>query len=103
MPIHAIWNNHTLASTDAYKIVEGRYYFPPNAIIKEYFKKNEDALETRWKGDASGYDVHVGSRVLRNGAWTFDQPDESIIEIKDYIAFSDDVMVEKTVYGPKEK
>jgi uncharacterized protein (DUF427 family) len=102
MPIHAIWNNRTIASTDDYKIVEGRYYFPPTAVIKEYFSKNGNQYVCRWKGTADYYDVTVGSQVLKDAAMVFHETDESVHAIREHFVFSDNISIEKTQYGPKE-
>ena len=103
MPVHAIWNHRTIASTDEFKIVEGKYYFPPHSVITEYLQKNGNQYVSRWKGTGDFYDIIVGNQILKDGALIYTNPDEEVSGIKDYITFSENIVVEKTTYGLKER
>lgn len=90
----AIWNNTVIAESDETIIVEGNHYFPPKAIKREYFKANKRHTTCPWKGVASYYDIDVGGRVNKGGAWYYPQPKKAAREIKDYVAFWRGVRVE---------
>ncbi len=59
----AIWNDKVLAESDETVIVEGNYYFPPDAIDKRYFKDSSMHTVCPWKGTASYYDIVVGDHL----------------------------------------
>jgi len=53
----AIWNGAVLAESMACVIIEGDYYFPPDALKRQYFKPSATHTTCPWKGEASYYDV----------------------------------------------
>jgi uncharacterized protein (DUF427 family) len=53
----AMWEGAVLAESDATVEVEGNQYFPPNSILKEYFKVSDAHSVCPWKGTASYYDL----------------------------------------------
>lgn len=90
----AIWNKKTIAEADKKDLIyiEGNWYFPPSAIKKEYFKKNDQHTTCFWKGEASYYDVEVDGKVNEGGAWYYPNPMEGSIpkvgkDFTDYVAF----------------
>lgn len=87
MPIKAMWNDTVIAETEDYKIVEGRYYFPPESIKHEYLHKNGNKYVCRWKGTADYYDVSVNNKVTKDAAWIFHEPDTEAEGIRDYVSF----------------
>lgn len=38
----ASWNGITIAESDETIVVEGNHYFPPNSILKEFFRSNNN-------------------------------------------------------------
>ncbi|MBD0394993.1 MAG: DUF427 domain-containing protein, partial [Microcoleus sp. C1-bin4] len=51
----AIWNGAVLAESDKCEVVDNNYYFPPDAIKREYFKDSSTHTTCGWKGVASYY------------------------------------------------
>lgn len=90
----AIWNGAVLAESSRYKVVEGNIYFPPNALNRQYFKKNNHHTTCPWKGVASYYDIEVDGKVNRAAAWYYPQPSKAAANIKNYVAFWGGVTVE---------
>jgi uncharacterized protein (DUF427 family) len=92
--MRAIWNDTVIAEApkeDLIKI-EGNWYFPPEAINRDYFQENDHHTTCPWKGEASYYDVTVDGSVNTSGAWYYHVPKEgSIARVKkdfsDYVAF----------------
>ncbi|GAA5835222.1 hypothetical protein JCM5353_002825 [Sporobolomyces roseus] len=81
-----------LAQAEASKTqsVEGNFYFPPSAINKEFFKESQNNSHTYcpWKGEASYYDIHVGSKVLQDAAWYYPETKPGKAEtLKGFVAF----------------
>ena len=83
----AIWNGKVLAESDAFEMVEGNYYFPPDSINKDYFKESDTHTECPWKGTASYYHVEVDSDVNKDAAWYYPEPKDAAKHIKNYVAF----------------
>ncbi len=96
MPNKAIFNNMVIAHSDEYKIVEGRYYFPPTSVIKEHMQKNGNKYLSRWKGTADYYDVTVGSKTIRDAALVYHSPEKEAEGIKGYFSFGNDIEIVKT-------
>jgi len=40
-----------------------------------------------YKGDASYYSILDGGEPLANAIWTYEQPYDAVVSIKDYFAF----------------
>jgi uncharacterized protein (DUF427 family) len=83
----AVWNNTTLAESDATVVVEGNHYFPPDSLHREYFRDSDAHTVCGWKGTASYYDVVVDGEVNPGAAWYYPDPKPKAAEIKDYVAF----------------
>ncbi|KAI5474298.1 DUF427-domain-containing protein [Pseudohyphozyma bogoriensis] len=93
MPL-ALYKQTILASTDAWvenstPLVEGNYYFPPEAVKMEYLRASSKATVTHcpWKGEAHYYDLHVGDDVIKDGAWYYPEPLEKAKHLRAYVAF----------------
>jgi uncharacterized protein (DUF427 family) len=83
----AIWENTLLAESDRTIVVEGNYYFPPDAIKREFFKASDTHSTCPWKGLASYYNVQVGEKVNPDAAWYYPEPKDAAKSIKDHVAF----------------
>ena len=91
----AIWNGAVLAESDRCEIVEGNYYFPPDAIKTEYFKPSNTHTICSWKGEASYYTIAVNGQENKDAAWYYPTPKEKAKNIQGYVAFWRGVQVEK--------
>jgi uncharacterized protein (DUF427 family) len=90
----AIWNGTVLAQSDKYEVVEGNYYFPPDAINQEYFKDSNTHTTCPWKGQASYYTIEVDGQQNKDAAWYYPDPKEKAKNIQGYVAFWRGVKVE---------
>jgi uncharacterized protein (DUF427 family) len=91
----AIWNGAVVAESDNCEIVEGNYYFPPDAIKAEYFQASNTHTICSWKGEASYYTLKVEDQENKDAAWYYPDPKPKAQNIKGYIAFWRGVKVEK--------
>jgi uncharacterized protein (DUF427 family) len=91
----AIWNQAVLAESDRCEVVEGNYYFPPDALNHQYFKESDTHTTCGWKGVASYYTLEVGGKVNPDAAWYYPTPKDAAKNITGYIAFWKGVTVEK--------
>jgi uncharacterized protein (DUF427 family) len=89
----AFWNGAILAESDQGIVVEGNYYFPPDAVSRQYLRESQKHTTCFWKGVASYYDVEVDGKVNKNAAWYYPEPSEAAQQVKDYIAFWHGVQV----------
>lgn len=91
----AVWNGTTLAESDKGIVIEGNYYFPPDAVKREYFKESASHTTCPWKGLASYYTVEVNGETNNDAAWYYPAPKDAAKEITDYVAFWHGVKVEE--------
>ena len=92
--MRAVWNNAVLAESDRTVVVEGNYYFPPDAIRKDHFRPSATHTVCSWKGTASYYDIVVAGQVNADAAWYYPDPSDAARQIAGYIAFWKGVRVE---------
>ena len=90
----AVWNGVTLAESDKTIVVEGKHYFPPDAVKRELFQPSPTHTICQWKGEASYYTVDVDGKTNKDAAWFYPSPKPAAAEIKDYVAFWHGVKVE---------
>ena len=90
----AIWNGTVIAEANKDDLIriEGNWYFPSQAIHRDFFKPSSHHTVCFWKGEASYYNVDVDGRVNENAAWYYPQPMNGSIErvkkdFTNYIAF----------------
>lgn len=93
--VRAIFNDKIIAESDDTIVVEGNHYFPPRVVNKKYLKKSDTKTVCHWKGEASYYDVVVGDKKAKDGAWYYPEPTEEAENIKNYVAFWNGVRVKK--------
>lgn len=91
----AHWNGAVIAESEDCEIVEGNYYFPPDAVHTEYLKPSEKHTTCPWKGVASYYDIEAGGARNSDAAWYYPTPSSKAENIKGYIAFWNGVEVER--------
>ena len=92
--VTATWEGVVLAESDACEVVEGNYYFPPDAIQRSYFRPSDATTVCPWKGTAHYYDVEVNGKRNPNAAWYYPEPKAAARNIKDRVAFWKGVRVE---------
>lgn len=90
----AIWNGVVLAESDQCKVVEGNYYFPPDAIHREYFQASPTHTTCPWKGVASYYTIVVNGQQNADAAWYYPETKDAAKHIEGYVAFWKGVKVE---------
>ena len=91
----AIWKGKVIAESDAYELVEGNIYFPPDSLKQEYFKESDRSSLCPWKGTAEYYTVVVDGEENPDAAWFYADPKSAAAQIKDHVAFWRGVTVER--------
>ncbi len=90
----AKWNNVVVAESEKTEVVEGNHYFPPEALLKEYFTESPTHTTCSWKGEASYYSLNVNGKINQDAAWFYPEPKEAAKQIKGFVAFWRGVKVE---------
>lgn len=90
----AMWEGAVLAESSETVEVEGNQYFPPDAILREYFRSSEVHTVCPWKGTASYYDLEVNGKRNAGAAWYYPEPKAAAKQIAGYVAFWKGVRVE---------
>ncbi len=92
--MRAVWNNQVVAEADKDQLIyiEGNWYFPPQAIKRDYFTDSATHTTCPWKGEASYYIITVDGSENTDGAWYYPQPKDSAIttvkkDFTNYVAF----------------
>jgi uncharacterized protein (DUF427 family) len=83
----AIWNGRVVAEAERSEEVEGNVYFPPEALRREFVRPSDRTTVCSWKGTASYFDLIDGDEVAPNTVWTYREPKEAAVHIKDHVAF----------------
>lgn len=83
----AIWNQKVIAESDNTIVIENNHYFPPESIVKEFFKPSETHTSCAWKGEASYYTLNVDDKENKDAAWFYPEVSSLAKSIKGYVAF----------------
>jgi uncharacterized protein (DUF427 family) len=73
-----------VASDNEGQVVEGNYYFPPQALKQQYVKPSTTHTICPWKEEASYYDIVADEK---DAAWYYPSPKEAAKHIAGYVAF----------------
>ncbi len=95
--VYVIFGGVTIAETRrARRVLETSsppvYYIPPEDIRMEHLILSSRSSVCEWKGRASYHTVDVGDNIVGirravDAAWSYPNPTEAFLSIKDYIAF----------------
>ena len=85
----------TIADTrDALTLQEADYpavqYVPRKDVDMARLTRTDHGTYCPYKGDAAYFTVTAGDKTLPNSVWTYENPYESVAEIKDHVAFYTD-------------
>jgi uncharacterized protein (DUF427 family) len=64
-----------------------RWYFPPGDVRTELLEESDTSTTCAYKGFASYWNVRVGNRFEDDLVWTYREPLQDALEIKDMLAF----------------
>ncbi len=93
MTATATFRGTQIAQSDRTIVIEGNHYFPLDSVVAGALEPSETHTVCPWKGEASYYDVVVGSERSVDAAWYYPQPKDAAAEIAGRVAFWKDVTV----------
>ncbi len=88
-------------SSNALELTEGEMpaviYFPRTDIAMAFLDESDSITHCPHKGDARHFSVVTKSRTLENAVWSYENPKEAVLAIKDHLAFypMDEIAVEQ--------
>lgn len=88
-------------SSNALELTEGDHppviYFPRGDIATAFLDRTDKVTHCPHKGDATYFSIVNKSSVVENVVWTYENPLEDVVAIKDHLAFyqRDGVTVER--------
>jgi uncharacterized protein (DUF427 family) len=90
--VRAIFNGETVADSRRVKLLHETghlpvYYFPEEDLRQDLLKPSDHTTHCPFKGDASYYSLKDGPE---NAAWSYEQPYDEMVAIKDLLAFYPD-------------
>ncbi|MEJ1154526.1 MULTISPECIES: DUF427 domain-containing protein [Microbacterium] len=77
------------AQQDDLAYIEGNWYFPRSSLVSEFFIESPTAYTCPWKGAAQYFDVKIGDKVVKDGAWSYSDLRPGAVERvgKDFAGF----------------
>lgn len=82
------------------------YFLPPEDVYEVWLRRTQKTSFCEWKGQATYYDVVVGSRVLEAVAFVYHEPTERFRDIAGWYSFyagpMESVLVDGQLVMPQE-
>jgi uncharacterized protein (DUF427 family) len=91
----ALWRDTVIAESAAVERVEGKLYFPPRSVHREFLIDSEHTTVCSWKGMARYYSLCVDGFEYPDAAWYYADPKPDAAHIRDHVAFYGGIAIEE--------
>ncbi len=71
---------------------EMHYYFPQDDVRTEFLSESGDLNESKFKGNATLFNVTVNGKTVENAGWTYPEAKDKRPDLRGYYAFKWDAM-----------
>jgi uncharacterized protein (DUF427 family) len=85
--VKAVWNDVTIAESEATVVVEGNHYFPIESVNQELLRPSATTSRCGWKGLANYYSIEAGGKTNADAVWYYAEPLPAAAQIKGRVAF----------------
>jgi len=83
-------NGTQLGKTNDFVMIDGTKYFNRDYLNMQYLKENNHHTKNE-KGQINYYDIVIGDKVCKNGAWYYTDYKTHARDFSNFVAFSKDV------------
>lgn len=83
----ASWNGAVIADSNDTIVVDGKHYFPAEAVNPDYLVASAKTSKCLWKGVAHYHSLVVDGKTNADAAWYYPTPKPRAAQIAGRIAF----------------
>lgn len=81
------YKDTVLADSERTVEVEKNDYYPREDVNMDHFVKSDTQYTCPWKGAATYYSVKYGDKIIKDAAWSYEEPKEKAKHIAGHVAF----------------
>ena len=84
-----------IANSENFIEIENSIYFPRSEVVMHHLSPTNTVTYCPWKGVATYFNISVLNDVLADAAWSYQAPKTKGKRILNYVAFWNDVIIDR--------